>query len=231
MHPRIIPILAFLIWSVVCWRWYVCGIKGACQQDSQEVIPAVQPLEQAGPQTPKTGATEAEQPSSHPEPVRQAVEATGVAERGLEPQQVAQGVLTGWAALTAQWPEQVDEQELDRLQLVRSGEVLRAHFPPGMNSLSQVELLAPFLRELARHLSTHPDRLTIQCFTDGVGSAEENLKKSKETALLIQAYLIQQGVPSGQVVAGGLGEQRSIASNDHPQGRYCNRRVEIQLHP
>lgn len=231
MHPRNIPILAFLIWSVVCWRWYVCGIKGACQQDSQEVIPAVQPLSQAEPQNPVPATTRVTQPYVAPEPVRQNMEASARMEPALQPQQVAKGVLRGWAALTAQWPEQVDEQELDRLQLVRSGEVLRAHFPPGMNSLSQVELLAPFLRELARHLSTHPDRLTIQCFTDGIGSAEENLKKSKETALLIQAYLIQQGVPSGQVVAGGLGEQRPIASNDHPQGRYCNRRVEIQLHP
>lgn len=228
MHPRNIPILAFLIWSVVCWRWYVCSIKEACGEDLEQVSPVVQPVEEQGavlPKAPPISSKEIEKET--PTASEPSVVAAPVKESKL----VEKGAATGWAALTAQWPTSVNEDAIDQLQLVRSGRVLRAHFPHSTNPLAQVSLLAPFLRTLAEHLSTHPDRLQVTCFTDGVGSEQDNQRRSKETAQLIQSYLIQLGVPSGQVVADGLGEQGPVASNDHPQGRYCNRRVEFVLHP
>jgi outer membrane protein OmpA-like peptidoglycan-associated protein len=228
MHPRNIPILAFLIWSVVCWRWYVCGIKGACAEEPQQVVPVVQPIgeQRAAVPSPQPVVKVVEVQEEDSTPVAPAAKAPEAA-----PKLVEKGTAKGWAALTAQWPTAVEEEAIDRLQLIRNGQVMRAHFPHSINPLAQVELLAPFLRSLAAYLSTHPDRLAVTCFTDGVGSEQDNQRRSKETAHLIQSYLIQQGVPSGQVVAEGLGEQRPVASNDHPQGRYCNRRVEFVLHP
>jgi chemotaxis protein MotB len=40
-------------------------------------------------------------------------------------------------------------------------------------------------------------------------------------------FLVKNGVPDTAISAQGFGEQRPVASNDTPQGRAQNRRVEI----
>ena len=42
-------------------------------------------------------------------------------------------------------------------------------------------------------------------------------------------YLITQGVNPASLTAQGMGEQDPVASNDTPQGRAQNRRVELTL--
>jgi OOP family OmpA-OmpF porin len=45
----------------------------------------------------------------------------------------------------------------------------------------------------------------------------------------VRDYFIQQGIASERVRAKGYGETQPVASNDTPEGRAKNRRVE--LHP
>lgn len=33
MNSRILVLVVFALWSVFCWRWYVCGIMNACGPD------------------------------------------------------------------------------------------------------------------------------------------------------------------------------------------------------
>ena len=67
--------------------------------------------------------------------------------------------------------------------------------------------------------------------TDSTGNAEYNQKLSVARASSVASYLESQQVLAKRVVVQGLGESAPIASNDTPEGRAQNRRVEIRLTP
>jgi outer membrane protein OmpA-like peptidoglycan-associated protein len=56
------------------------------------------------------------------------------------------------------------------------------------------------------------------------------LKLSRDRAESVHNYLIQSGLSAGKFVATrGLGEERPVATNETPEGRQRNRRVEIVI--
>jgi len=57
---------------------------------------------------------------------------------------------------------------------------------------------------------------------------EENLISARR-AQAVRDYFVQQGVNSASVEAHGYGKTEPIASNDTPEGRQQNRRVELIL--
>jgi len=92
--------------------------------------------------------------------------------------------------------------------------------------------LRPPAREALAKLSgivlAHPGlQLTIEGYTDSVGSDVFNDLLSEQRALAVRTYLVGEGLPENTVVAKGLGKAMPIASNDTPKGRQQNRRVEI----
>jgi outer membrane protein OmpA-like peptidoglycan-associated protein len=68
-------------------------------------------------------------------------------------------------------------------------------------------------------------------YTDSTGSAAYNQTLSKARTSSVASYLISQKVTPQRVVTRGMGESQPIASNDTPEGRTLNRRVEIVLIP
>ena len=60
---------------------------------------------------------------------------------------------------------------------------------------------------------------------------KDNWELSLARARSVLAYLVEQGVHPTRISASGYGEYRPIASNDTPQGRRMNRRVEIVVLP
>ena len=58
---------------------------------------------------------------------------------------------------------------------------------------------------------------------------QTNQQLSMKRAQTVENYLISQGVNPSLVSAQGLGDASPVASNDTPQGRAQNRRVEITL--
>jgi outer membrane protein OmpA-like peptidoglycan-associated protein len=66
---------------------------------------------------------------------------------------------------------------------------------------------------------------------DSVGSDDTNLALSQRRASSVSSYLGAQGIDSQRLITVGYGESRPIASNDTPEGRQQNRRVEITLLP
>jgi outer membrane protein OmpA-like peptidoglycan-associated protein len=69
--------------------------------------------------------------------------------------------------------------------------------------------------------------MVVEGYTDSVGSDATNLKLSKDRAETVRAYLVSKGVPSEKITSVGKGEANPVASNDTPEGRANNRRVEI----
>ncbi|MDX1913930.1 MAG: thrombospondin type 3 repeat-containing protein [Saprospiraceae bacterium] len=71
--------------------------------------------------------------------------------------------------------------------------------------------------------------LSISGFTDDVGDDEDNLKLSQDRARACYDYLIFRGIKADRIRYAGFGEARPIASNETPEGRELNRRVEFEL--
>jgi outer membrane protein OmpA-like peptidoglycan-associated protein len=60
-----------------------------------------------------------------------------------------------------------------------------------------------------------------------VGSDEYNQVLSERRAGSVRDFLVQQGVPAATVSASGFGKTQPVVSNDTPEGRQRNRRVEL----
>src|SRR5688500_2618297 len=88
---------------------------------------------------------------------------------------------------------------------------------------------APTLKEIGSMLSEHADlKLTIEGHTDNVGAAATNQALSEERAAAVRQYLIDNhSVDAARLSAKGLGSTKPSASNDTPEGRQNNRRVEL----
>lgn len=67
--------------------------------------------------------------------------------------------------------------------------------------------------------------------TDNVGSDSDNQALSERRANTVAQYLEAHGLRSDRVITVGAGETRPVATNDTPEGRQANRRVELTLTP
>lgn len=65
--------------------------------------------------------------------------------------------------------------------------------------------------------------------TDAIGDDASNLVLSQKRAESVVNYLIQKGVPTGQLVPKGYGESAPIADNETLEGRKENRRTEARI--
>jgi len=84
------------------------------------------------------------------------------------------------------------------------------------------------LAKLTGIVLSHPGlKLAVEGYTDTTGTAAFNQTLSEQRANAVQEYLIQQGLDASSVTAQGFGPANPVASNDTPQGRQQNRRVEI----
>jgi outer membrane protein OmpA-like peptidoglycan-associated protein len=92
--------------------------------------------------------------------------------------------------------------------------------------------LRPLAREKLAKISgivlAYPSlNLAIEGNTDSVGTDDFNQQLSQQRAQGVRDYLTQEGVPAASTTATGYGKTRPVASNDTPEGRQENRRVEL----
>ncbi len=71
--------------------------------------------------------------------------------------------------------------------------------------------------------------VAVEGHTDSVGGDDYNQSLSEQRAESVRQYFIQQGIASASVESRGFGKTQPIASNDTPEGRQQNRRVELIL--
>ena len=71
--------------------------------------------------------------------------------------------------------------------------------------------------------------VAVEGHTDSVGTDEYNLSLSERRAEAVREYFVQQGIPAASIEARGFGKTEPIATNDTPEGRQQNRRVELVL--
>jgi len=86
----------------------------------------------------------------------------------------------------------------------------------------------PALQQVARLLLANPDvRIEVRGHTDSHGAAEANRDLSHRRAMAVRDALIQFGVSPSRITAVGFGEANPIDTNNTPEGRARNRRIEI----
>ncbi|MFL6274496.1 MAG: OmpA family protein [Blastocatellia bacterium] len=88
------------------------------------------------------------------------------------------------------------------------------------------------LSKLAGILLAYPGayHMQIEGHTDSVGSSDYNQKLSENRAEAVHDYLLSVALPADRMMAvRGFGKIRPVATNDTPEGRQTNRRVEIVI--
>jgi OOP family OmpA-OmpF porin len=89
----------------------------------------------------------------------------------------------------------------------------------------------PALDDVAAMLNKAPDlRLLIEGHTDASGDSAWNQTLSERRAAAVWQYLVTKGKVAGaRLTYRGFGPSRPVATNETPQGRALNRRVELNL--
>jgi outer membrane protein OmpA-like peptidoglycan-associated protein len=85
------------------------------------------------------------------------------------------------------------------------------------------------LNRVARSIADIAPGATLKVVghTDNQGNAANNQKLSLARAQRVADYLVQQGLDPSRIEALGVGEQFAATTNDTPEGRANNRRVEL----
>ncbi len=114
----------------------------------------------------------------------------------------------------------------------RKNVLVSAHgfrFPPGGSELEADNF--SLLNKIIQAVRTFPNSMIrVSGHTDSTGSDALNLKLSEERAAKVARFLTEVGgIDAGRISVYGYGESRPIASNDTPEGRSANRRVEILI--
>ena len=73
-----------------------------------------------------------------------------------------------------------------------------------------------------------PGKVVIEGHTDSDGDSASNMKLSEQRATSVKLSLeSEHGIPEGLIEAVGYGEERPIVSNDTPENKSLNRRIEV----
>jgi outer membrane protein OmpA-like peptidoglycan-associated protein len=121
--------------------------------------------------------------------------------------------------------DEMHAQVTDRGLVLTLGDVL---FTSGKSDLKAGA--SGNLDKLAAFLTRYPQRtVTIEGYTDSLGSEDYNLRLSEQRAESVRLYLAGNGVASGRLAASGKGESDPVADNDSAAGRQQNRRVQVHI--
>lgn len=73
--------------------------------------------------------------------------------------------------------------------------------------------------------------ILVEGHTDSKGSEAYNMELSRRRAESVRDLLVEKGVSGTRISTTGHGESMPVATNDTPEGRQQNRRVEIKINP
>ena len=118
----------------------------------------------------------------------------------------------------------------------RQGDALNVILPAGItfptDSATLQPAFYPTVNQVANTLQQYPQSyIDVVGFTDNTGSVTYNQQLSERRAQAVANALTARGVNAARIVAYGKGEAQPIATNETPEGRQANRRVELRIVP
>jgi outer membrane protein OmpA-like peptidoglycan-associated protein len=88
----------------------------------------------------------------------------------------------------------------------------------------------PLLDELVEIAADCPAaKISVIGHTDATGEEPFNIALSEDRARAVVAHMVQRGLPADRFSTFGAGSSQPIASNENPQGRRRNRRIEFEI--
>jgi OOP family OmpA-OmpF porin len=88
----------------------------------------------------------------------------------------------------------------------------------------------PILDQAAERLrKCGGEQLRVEGHTDSIGADAYNQDLSERRARAVRDYLVSKGVTGSRISSAGFGESKPISTNDTPEGRFLNRRVEVRF--
>jgi len=126
------------------------------------------------------------------------------------------------------------QRDLEGAEIQRIGEGIKITFDSGILFDIDKSALRPVsetnLVKLAKILNKYPDtNILIEGHTDDTGTEDYNMALSKDRARSVSHYLATVEVASARFSIAGYGEAQPIVTNDSPEGRQKNRRVDIAV--
>lgn len=126
------------------------------------------------------------------------------------------------------------EQQLSDAKVERVGEGIQVTLKSGLLFDTGKSTLKPAaqtdLTQLAQTLNKYNDTvLLIEGHADSQGEEAYNMKLSEARAHAVSSFLARNNVDVSRFTILGYGETQPVASNDTPEGRAQNRRVEIAI--
>jgi outer membrane protein OmpA-like peptidoglycan-associated protein len=123
--------------------------------------------------------------------------------------------------------QELEKKPIEAAQMIADS-VFVIFFEQNSNELSQkaMEKLNSVYEILEQNSETE---ITINGYSDSIGSAAYNEMISEIRANAVKSYLIAKGIAPARMTAFGHGSQKFIGSNKTERGRQLNRRVEIEL--
>lgn len=136
------------------------------------------------------------------------------------------GIETGHGAAPGEKAVKKKIAEIEPLPLIRENIII--HFEINSNEIESNSYQV--LDNIAGHLILHPEEtINVRGYTDSSGSPGYNESVSRFRASAVKSYLVGKGVGADRINIFAMGDISPIASNDSPDGRRLNRRVEIEF--
>lgn len=120
------------------------------------------------------------------------------------------------------------------VRVARDGQNIRLIMPNAITFNTNEDIMKTSANAVLDSVATvakEYDKTTLQVlgYTDSTGNDKINIPLSQRRAASVANYLMLRGVSGARISAAGMGASNPIATNDTPEGREQNRRVEIHL--
>ncbi len=120
----------------------------------------------------------------------------------------------------------------DHVQVIRIGEDYMLVLPSDVyfyrDSTHMNEKLYPAYRDIVQYINQFDvETIKVAGYTDNIGDPIRNIALSRQQAQYVSQELWRDGVKPSMMYAIGYGGAHPIATNDTPEGRKANRRIQI----
>jgi outer membrane protein OmpA-like peptidoglycan-associated protein len=121
------------------------------------------------------------------------------------------------AQVISEEEEEVIVEAVSNLQFDTNKSTIKASSLPNLNKMAEMMV------------KNTKFKVILKGHTDNQGNDELNMKLSQDRVNTVKEYLVSKGIDAGRITALGYGDKRPIATNETPEGRQKNRRVEFEI--